>query len=418
MKKFQTMPCFMFLISLFFASNSIFAVNINIKNYNKNFLIFEDKLTFSHSFFDSFRESIDMVGEINSFSRISYDNDEVEFNHEYKVIYSYNESGQISEVEIFLADFLTGNLMLASRSFYHYQNGLLDYVYYVSYNNPSSFITQRFDYYYDDNNYVDFVRIFWGNTLDSVMDYTYSSEGLLLRVDYFDADYNYNVTSSQNYSTYLYNDQSLITQQNTYKYYPNSDDQLTYQSEYFYDEQGLKTSYISHLLTSNLQLIEEYVYDENNYLIRVDKSQINNNIVEDSGYTLITNDGSGNQIREDSFSIEDEITSYLTRDFLSIVSNSDSDLVPAYNLRNYPNPFNPQTTISFNILKAGFVSLTVYNILGQKVTSLINAFKETGDHQIVWKGLDDNGHDVASGVYLYRIQVGKESKTKKMILMK
>lgn len=87
-------------------------------------------------------------------------------------------------------------------------------------------------------------------------------------------------------------------------------------------------------------------------------------------------------------------------------------------LINYPNPFNPETTIEYEILKGGKVELTVYNIKGQKVNTLINKYKPKGNHQVVWNGKDNRGKSVASGVYFYRLTTGKSTLTNKMILMK
>lgn len=84
----------------------------------------------------------------------------------------------------------------------------------------------------------------------------------------------------------------------------------------------------------------------------------------------------------------------------------------------YPNPFNPTTTISFNLEQAGKVELVVYNQKGQKVRSLVNAELAQGKHNFIWDGTDDKGQSVSSGMYLYRMKSGKYSSTKKMILMK
>ena|GEM_PF-577510 len=81
--------------------------------------------------------------------------------------------------------------------------------------------------------------------------------------------------------------------------------------------------------------------------------------------------------------------------------------------QNYPNPFNPSTTISYSIPKSGFVSLKVYNILGQAVATLYQGYQKTGSYKF---NFDASG--LASGVYLYRIEANGLAQTKKMILMK
>ena len=101
----------------------------------------------------------------------------------------------------------------------------------------------------------------------------------------------------------------------------------------------------------------------------------------------------------------------------------ETPLVPkSFTLRqNYPNPFNPSTTIEFTIRGEGLqdVALDVFNILGQKVISLVNDQREPADYQIQWNGANKSGQRVASGIYLYRLKVGGAGfKTKKMMLLK
>ena len=85
---------------------------------------------------------------------------------------------------------------------------------------------------------------------------------------------------------------------------------------------------------------------------------------------------------------------------------------------NYPNPFNPVTTIPFSLPEKQNVTLTIYNILGQKVRTLVNKVLNAGSHQYKWNGKNDNGKQLSSGVYLYEIITNKLKITKKMILIK
>ncbi len=85
---------------------------------------------------------------------------------------------------------------------------------------------------------------------------------------------------------------------------------------------------------------------------------------------------------------------------------------------NFPNPFNPTTNISFALKKSSNISIDIYNILGQKVTTLINEYKLAGNYSITWEGTDSNNHKVASGVYFYRMKTDNYTNTKKMLLMK
>ena len=86
--------------------------------------------------------------------------------------------------------------------------------------------------------------------------------------------------------------------------------------------------------------------------------------------------------------------------------------------QNYPNPFNPTTTIEFSIPTNSKVTLSVYNVLGQKVRTLVNDRLPAKHYRVLWDGTDDRGNLVPSGVYFYTIRTDGFSATKKMILMK
>jgi len=86
--------------------------------------------------------------------------------------------------------------------------------------------------------------------------------------------------------------------------------------------------------------------------------------------------------------------------------------------QNYPNPFNPSTIIRYALEGSTTVELSVHNLLGQKVRSLVNEFQPAGEHQISWDGRDDRGEHVAGGVYLYQLKTGEKIQTKKMMLLK
>jgi uncharacterized protein (TIGR02145 family) len=86
--------------------------------------------------------------------------------------------------------------------------------------------------------------------------------------------------------------------------------------------------------------------------------------------------------------------------------------------QNYPNPFNPVTTIEYNLPKRTQVTIEIFNVLGQKVRTLVNETRSAGSYRIEWNGNDDSGNPVSTGVYLYRFQAGDVVQTKKMLLIK
>ncbi len=81
--------------------------------------------------------------------------------------------------------------------------------------------------------------------------------------------------------------------------------------------------------------------------------------------------------------------------------------------QNFPNPFNPATTIEYGLSKAGRVNLTIYNILGEKVKTVVDEFQKAGHYRFTWQPAN-----LASGIYIYKINSGSFNKTKKLILLR
>ena len=112
---------------------------------------------------------------------------------------------------------------------------------------------------------------------------------------------------------------------------------------------------------------------------------------------------------------------YMTYNFNpTAVENSGAQFQPlAYMLdQNYPNPFNPSTVISYQLAKANSVRLTIYNVLGQKIKTLVNGFQSTGEHSIVWDATDERNNPVSSGIYFYCLHTDKTTLQKKMMLIR
>jgi hypothetical protein len=86
--------------------------------------------------------------------------------------------------------------------------------------------------------------------------------------------------------------------------------------------------------------------------------------------------------------------------------------------QNVPNPFNPNTAITFAVPRPSQVRIDVFNVMGQKVRTLADEYSKAGYKRVEWDGTDANGNSVASGVYLYRMTAGDFSETKKMLLLK
>jgi hypothetical protein len=86
--------------------------------------------------------------------------------------------------------------------------------------------------------------------------------------------------------------------------------------------------------------------------------------------------------------------------------------------QNQPNPFNPTTRIDYGLSVDGHVKIEVFNLLGEKVRTLVDEFKAAGNYSVSWDGKNESGSDVASGVYFYRFEAGTVSETRKMLLLK
>jgi hypothetical protein len=110
---------------------------------------------------------------------------------------------------------------------------------------------------------------------------------------------------------------------------------------------------------------------------------------------------------------------YQKADFMTETPEDHPDLPRQMVLgQNFPNPFNPSTTIAFSLPTRSTVRIDVFNILGQRVRQLLSEELAAGDHAVVWKGDNHQGDQVASGIYLYRLQSGDLTITKKMVLLR
>ncbi|MDP3025216.1 MAG: FlgD immunoglobulin-like domain containing protein, partial [candidate division Zixibacteria bacterium] len=116
----------------------------------------------------------------------------------------------------------------------------------------------------------------------------------------------------------------------------------------------------------------------------------------------------------------------LNVDTTTSVQNTPEQIPVTFKLgQNYPNPFNPLTTIPFTVIGSQFIvhrpghtSLVIYNILGQKVRTLVDEEKSPGNYQVIWDGKNQKGNEVSSGIYFYQLKAGNYKKTRKMSLLR
>jgi len=171
---------------------------------------------------------------------------------------------------------------------------------------------------------------------------------------------------------------------------------LAHKNLYFYDSNNLVTSIEFHVWSGDeweLSDRELYSYDDDDLL---------------------------SQILYQWYHFDFWIDEYRELFFFNETSSVEQGSVSSTLLEvtNFPNPFNPETKISFSIDSEQNVELKVYNILGQKIRTLVDEPKRSGYHRIVWDGTDDRGVQVPSGVYFYRLTGNETVVRKKMLLLK
>ncbi len=115
---------------------------------------------------------------------------------------------------------------------------------------------------------------------------------------------------------------------------------------------------------------------------------------------------------ESIYTLDSKVEQYILRKSTKTVPSTFA-LHPAY-----PNPFNPITTLRYDLPEPAFVTLTIFDMMGREISQLVNKNQEAGFKSIVWNGTDNMGRPVSAGVYLYRIQAGEFVQTKKMVLLK
>lgn len=155
----------------------------------------------------------------------------------------------------------------------------------------------------------------------------------------------------------------------------------------------------------------------------------------DDPYLPIGDTGDGDTFYYDNTEPQDSVHYYVVTALYGTVESRFSNLAQVYTgyvhsggepvppfvtelQVNYPNPFNPETTIGFSLKEQCSITLDIYNIRGQRVKRLLRESLPAGQHRIVWDSRDDMGHPVSSGVYLYRMRAGGVEQTRKMLLLK
>ena len=120
---------------------------------------------------------------------------------------------------------------------------------------------------------------------------------------------------------------------------------------------------------------------------------------------------------------QQNITSGISNDIYDIIFNylETKDVSTPYKInlhQNYPNPFNPTTLIQYDLPEKSYVSITIYDLMGKRVKTLVNSKQDAGYRSIHWNATSDLGQPVSAGMYIYTIQAGEFRQTRKMVLLK
>jgi len=168
--------------------------------------------------------------------------------------------------------------------------------------------------------------------------------------------------------------------------------------------------------------LEYPMYNSDHYYAAVQNQKINSN-----DYTVRTMwFGFSFMYIRDAESVTPIIRNHIFKDVIAWFQNEtnaditgDETTPAAYGLaQNFPNPFNPATTIKFDMKAKGHVAIKIYNVAGQLVRTLVDEVYEAGHHQVTWDGTNNIGSKVASGVYFYKMETKNFSQTKKMVLLR
>ena len=112
---------------------------------------------------------------------------------------------------------------------------------------------------------------------------------------------------------------------------------------------------------------------------------------------------------------------YVVDEETRVLFETDTITTPALPLslfQNYPNPFNPITRIRYYLPSRVRIRLEIYDVVGRRITRLVDSTKDKGYHVVEWDGKNNSGHPVSSGLYFYRLSAGKRTISKKLILLR
>lgn len=321
----------------------------------------------------------------------------------------------------------------------------------------------QIDYTYDSNDFVIQVDVQYdfGIGLMPYSKVTFSNNSAGLPLTEIVENFNFATSTLENDSkiTYTYNDtnpKDLVTEKESYW---NSTQWVdTLQTVYTRNSELLPLTKTDQLFTNSTTLENlyryEYTYDGSGFNVTEENSKYwdnsTNNWIESTKeiytYTLteevnsilsqqyFNNNWSDVWRTTNYYGVDDNITKEFTETYTGTLWMNQSQILYSYTptnvgdkeikvnnftlSNNYPNPFNPTTTIYYELATGGFVTLKVYDILGNEISTLVNKFQPAGNYKTWFEGKNSSNKQLASGTYLYRLQSNGNAITKKMILLR
>ena len=146
----------------------------------------------------------------------------------------------------------------------------------------------------------------------------------------------------------------------------------------------------------------------------------NTSIISDTVVTFSAYPEALNCQNHPEYCIDSDTLTFEIPIVVQVVSAEPEHFIPeVFTLhQNHPNPFNPVTTLCYDLPEDARVNITIYDMMGRVVKTMVNAQQNAGYKSVRWNATNDNGAPVSAGLYLYTIQAGEFRKTKKMILLK
>ena len=207
---------------------------------------------------------------------------------------------------------------------------------------------------------------------------------------------------------YTYSGIEIILQKDFEKYSPYTPEDYTLSAGILVPPPYLcdnwRISSVTETLINGEPILKPYIYYSDTYLIYENKSysiEIRG-LLQDIGF----------------YYMDEAVHAYFEWELQEVSNSDEHNPASSLALRAYPNPFNPETTISFSVPSASQVNLTIYNLKGQIVKQLINRQMPAGNHTVSWNGTDSNSRSVSSGLYFARIEQANIQRVIRMMLVK